>query len=141
ALKEPRSATLPIGQMPTTTQPSLVKLATTQPTRAAPSMAVASIGEGIHAVEAALPASPGASVHTAGGEAGHKSESESDPFSTAEALVYRDGKVVARNGRKVKTVRPKLTDAGRNAAISMDECYVILGVKIDVNGKVSGVDI
>ena len=142
ALKEPRPEKMPLGEMPTTTQPTLVKVATTKPVREAASLAIASIGEGMHTVEAFPPAaSPGGSSHSAGGEAGNKSESESDPFSIAEALVYRDGKVVARNGRKAKTVRPKLTDAGREAAISMDQCYVILGVKIDVFGKVTSVDI
>ena len=38
-------------------------------------------------------------------------------------------------------MRPKLTDAGREAAISMDQCFVILGVKIDEKGNVTNVDI
>ena len=55
-------------------------------------------------------------------------------------IIYRDGKVEARDGRKVKTVKPKLTEAGMLALQAMDTPIIIIEVKIDENGKVTDAD-
>jgi TonB family protein len=138
ALNEPRTEKYPVGQMPTTTQPTLVKLPTTRPVSMPQLLTLAA--DGAHPdIGPATPAG-GAPSRAGGGESGNKSESESDPFSTAPTFTFRNGKVEARDGRKVKTVRPKLTEAGIQAVISMEDPRVILGVKIDEEGKVTGVE-
>jgi hypothetical protein len=74
------------------------------------------------------------------GEAGNKSESESDPFVTRPTFTWHNGKLEARDGRKVKTVRPKLTDAGEVAVATLESPMVSFVVSIDDAGKVIGVD-
>ncbi len=142
ARNEPRPEKMSIGQIPTTTQPTLVKVPTTQPHDRTPLLALASASDGIHLPENPSANSPGssASSHSGGGETGNQSESESDPFSKTSTFTYRNGKVEARDGRKVKTVRPKLTEAGIQAVIAMEDPRVILAVNIDEQGKVTGVD-
>ena len=142
ALNEPGPEKLPIGQMPTTTQPTLLKVPTTQPRDRNPMLALASAADGVHLPENPGTGTPGSNTpsHTGGGEAGNQSESESDPFSKTATFIYRNGKVEARDGRKVKTVRPKLTEAGIQAVIAMEEPLVVLAVQIDEQGKVTGVD-
>ena len=139
AVNERRPENYAVGRMPTTTQPSVVKLPTTRPTQPQ-LLALASAADGAPAEEASASPSAGSPSHAGGGEAGNKSESESDPFTTTPNFTYRNGKVEARDGRKVKTVRPKLSDAGIQAIISMEEPLVILGVKIDEQGIVTGVE-
>ena len=141
AMKEPPADKLPAGQIPTTTQPTLVKIPVTQPRDRNPMLALASTADGIHLPENPGNGAPGSSNPShAGGDAGNKSDSESDPFSKTSTFIYRNGKLEARDGRKVKTVRPKLTEAGIQAVIAMEEPLVILAVKIDEQGKVIGVD-
>lgn len=142
ALNEPTPEKLPAGQMPTTTQPTLVKVPTTPPRDRNPMLALASTADGVHLPEIPGTGNPGSNTpsHNGGGEAGNQSESESDPFSKTATFIYRNGKVEARDGRKVKTVRPKLTEAGIQAVIAMEEPLVVLAVKIDDQGKVTGVD-
>ena len=55
-------------------------------------------------------------------------------------VVWKDGKVEARDGRKVKSVRPKLTDAGRIALEGMEQRVIIVAVHIDETGSVTAVD-
>jgi hypothetical protein len=55
-------------------------------------------------------------------------------------LIWRNGSVEARDGRKVKSVRPKLTDAGRMALMEMETPIVILALHIDEKGNVTAVD-
>ena len=129
AQSEPNSEQLPVGQMPTTTQPSLIKHPTTRPTRALPGTAIASIDAGGPPLPAAR----------APGDIGHKSESEDDPFSTTPGFTYRDGKVEARDGRKVKMVKPRFTQAGWLALAAMESPRITMAVTIDETGKVTNV--
>lgn len=69
------------------------------------------------------------------------SDSESDPFSNAGSVTFAPGRVEARYGRKVKTVRPRLTSAAQADLFGLQYPSVILKVKIDSTGKVTSVDI
>ncbi|MCC7351468.1 MAG: hypothetical protein IT446_12950 [Phycisphaerales bacterium] len=69
------------------------------------------------------------------------SDSESDPFSNAGSVTFAQGKVEARYGRKVKTVRPRLSFAAQADLFGLQYPSVILKVKIDSTGKVISVDI
>lgn len=139
ALAQPRPADMPVGQLPTTTQPSPVKVPTTRSM-----LALASAADGMRAVESpATPAAAAPAPAFAGapaGDLGHQSDSEVDPFADSPIFTYHDGKVEARDGREVKTVRPRLTEAGRAALIGMENPRVIFVVHIDERGKVTNVD-
>ena len=124
--------------------PTELNLSTTQPipTSVLPS------GEQVAAVSppsVKMPTSPAAvqqqSATSGGGELGVKSPSESDPFSTSESFSFRDGKVSARNGRKVKTTKPRITDAGVQALLSMNDPSVLVGIKVNEKGTVDSVTI
>jgi hypothetical protein len=125
-----------------TTRP--VMMATTAPATRPVQLASTADVMAPHVAESAnAPAAPSpalASAHAATGEPGHKSESEVDPFSTSPSFTYRNGKVEARDGRKVKTVRPRLTDAGWQDLLKMDDPKVSFVVHIDESGKVTDVD-
>ena len=47
----------------------------------------------------------------AAGDPAPQSDSESDPFTKIGSVVFRAGSMDARFGRKVKTIRPRLTRA------------------------------
>jgi len=55
-------------------------------------------------------------------------------------IVWSDGKVEARAGRKVKSVRPKLTTSGLVALREMEKPVIVLAVHIDETGTVTAVD-
>lgn len=82
-------------------------------------------------------ASPG---HGRAGEAGILSELESDEFSDQTPIVYHNGKVEAREGLKVRTVKPKLTAAGEEALAGMDVPVIIIKVNVDEQGNVTDAD-
>jgi TonB family protein len=69
------------------------------------------------------------------------SDSESDPFSPDMRVALHDGAVEARLGRKVKTVRPKLSLAARVDLMSMDGPRMTVRLMIDPEGAVRKVDI
>ena len=69
------------------------------------------------------------------------SDSESDAFSTTGAAVFRNGKLEARFGRKVKTVRPRLNLAGQYDLLSLPSPSVIMKVRADQTGRVRNVEI
>lgn len=71
------------------------------------------------------------------------SDSESDPFTKRSGPVveFRDGRVVARFGRKVKTVRPHLSLASRLDLMGMQFPRLIVRVSIHIDGSVRRVDI
>ena len=69
------------------------------------------------------------------------SDSESDPFAPGMKVDFRDGRVEARLGRKVKTVRPKLSLAAQYDLQSTIDPSIRVSVHIDANGAVSKVDI
>lgn len=103
-----------------------------------------------HAAPPTPPVSP--AVASAAGGAGGKpgptvsaadpapmSDSESDPFGKTAAITFSNGRVVARSGRKVKTVRPNITDAGQIDAMLVSRATVVFKVKIDESGTVQDV--
>ncbi len=130
AANDPRPATEPVGQLPPASQPVAMRL---------PLTAIASAADVAHPVDAA-PSTPGAASRGPAGDLGNRSESESDPFSAKPTITYRDGKVEARDGRKVKTVKPKLTNAAWLALSSMENPSLVLIAHVDEHGKVVGVD-
>lgn len=69
------------------------------------------------------------------------SDSESDPFTNVGNATFAQGRVEARYGRKVKTVRPRLSFAAQADLFGLQYPSVILKVKIDSTGKVTSVDI
>jgi TonB family protein len=73
------------------------------------------------------------------------SDSESDPFTTAtrpsDAVVFRDGRVEARFGRKVKTIRPHLSFSSQVDLMSMQFPRLVVRVHIHGDGSVRRVDI
>ncbi|MGH7215523.1 MAG: hypothetical protein ACREIT_12225 [Tepidisphaeraceae bacterium] len=70
-----------------------------------------------------------------------ESDSESDPFSKIGSAEFRPGSVQARFGRKVKTVRPRLTLAGKYDLASMAKPSLVLAVRVDETGHVRSVDV
>ncbi len=69
------------------------------------------------------------------------SDSESDPFAPGMKVDFRDGRVDARMGRKVKTVRPKLSLAAQYDLQTTVDPSMRVRVHIDANGAVAKVDI
>jgi TonB family protein len=69
------------------------------------------------------------------------SDSESDPFAPGTQVEFRDGGVVARLGRKVKTVRPKLDLAARIDLMSTNAPSMTVRLTIDAQGAVRKVEI
>lgn len=72
---------------------------------------------------------------------GQLSESESDAFSNVGSAVLEYGKLDARFGRKVKTVRPDFTIAGRVDLSTFAAPSVQLEVHADATGKPTEVDV
>lgn len=75
------------------------------------------------------------------GDVAPQSDSDLDAFTMTGSADFRPGKVVARFGRAVKTVRPKLSLAGRNDLLSLMDPTVILEVQADATGTVRDVRI
>lgn len=70
------------------------------------------------------------------------SDSESDPFSRSNASVtFRDGRVDVRFGRKVKTVRPRLSLAAQYDLFSMQFPRMVVRLSVDAAGQVRRVEI
>jgi TonB family protein len=69
------------------------------------------------------------------------SDSESDPFSPDMAVDFHDGRVEARLGRKVKTVRPKLSLAARLDLMTSGTPGMTVRLNVDREGAVRKVDI
>ena len=74
-------------------------------------------------------------------DAAPMTDSESDPFSMVGSAEFRPGKVVARFGRKVTTVRPRLSLAGQYDLLSLANPSVLLRVRADETGRVREVKI
>jgi hypothetical protein len=68
------------------------------------------------------------------------SDKDSDPFSDANSFRFVNGRVDARNGRWVKTVKPHITDAGILAAELMAHPAVEFLATVDEQGNVIHVD-
>lgn len=71
-----------------------------------------------------------------------QSESDSDPFARISAnLKFRNGKLVERWGRLVKTTRPQINVAGQIDLLALNGPTVVLEVHIDKTGKVTDVKV
>jgi TonB family protein len=68
-------------------------------------------------------------------------DSESDPFAVVGSAEFRQGSVKARFGRKVTTVRPRLSLAGRQDLLIVEQPRVILRVRVDETGAVRDVKV
>lgn len=66
---------------------------------------------------------------------------ESDPFAKIPGVEFRNGKVDARNGRQVKPIRPRLTEAGKRDLVALAFPTILLKVKIDNTGHVTDVQV
>lgn len=69
------------------------------------------------------------------------SDSESDPFAPGKSVEFKDGKVDARLGRKVKTVRPQLNLAARYDLQTTIDPSITVRLDIDAEGAVRKVEI
>lgn len=72
---------------------------------------------------------------------GQFSESESDAFSDVGTLVFRNGRLEARFGRKIRTVRPRFTISGQLDLATFVNPTVQLIVHADASGKPTLVEI
>jgi len=90
----------------------------------------------------ASPAPPGApGKDVASADVAMESDSESDPFAKLGTVDFSAGKVSVRFGRKIKTVRPRLTLAGRYDAFASGVTKVVMALIIDETGAVKDVRI
>ncbi len=69
------------------------------------------------------------------------SDAESDAFGHGESVVFQDGRVDARLGRKVKTVRPRLSYTSQIDLFSQQFPNMVVRIRIDAAGAVRRVDI
>jgi outer membrane biosynthesis protein TonB len=90
----------------------------------------------------AIPASPSDSAQSASdGDPYPLSDSDSDPFSNLEHIQVHNGRVDAKFGRKVKTVRPRFGLAAEADLNDHPLLSTVLKVTTDTTGKVTGVDV
>jgi len=98
-----------------------------------------------YAPPAATPTPPGApGAEVAAADPAVMSDSESDPFTKRtddNAVVFRDGRVEARLGRKVKTIRPHLSFASQVDLMATQFPRLVVRVHIQPDGSVRRVDI
>jgi TonB family protein len=98
-----------------------------------------------YAAPAATPSRPGApGAEVAAADPAVMSDSESDPFSKRtddKAVVFRDGRVEARLGRKVKTIRPHLSFASQVDLMATQFPRLVVRVHIHADGSVRRVEI
>jgi TonB family protein len=66
---------------------------------------------------------------------------ESDPFAKIPGVEFHDGKVAARSGRRIKPVRPRLSDIAKRDLIGLQFPTILLRVRIDKTGKVTDVTV
>jgi TonB family protein len=69
------------------------------------------------------------------------SESEADAFGKVVNVEFRNGRMEAQTGRRIKTVRPKLLLSAQYELISQEDPRVLLTAKVDATGHVTKVDI
>jgi TonB family protein len=104
------------------------------------------------AVALAMPTKgpPGSAASATGGAPGPQAQAadrapdtglESDPFAKLPNVEFRDGKVEARNGRQVKPIRPRLTEAARRDLLALQFPTILLKVRIDKTGKPTDVTV
>jgi TonB family protein len=69
------------------------------------------------------------------------SDQESDPFAKVGSFKFTPGRIEARMGRKVKSVRPRLDLKGQIDLAALPNPSVWLKVKIDNTGKVIDIQV
>lgn len=69
------------------------------------------------------------------------SESEADAFGKVVNVEFRNGRVEAQTGRRIKTVRPKLLLSAEVELFTRDNPRVLLSAKVDDTGHVTNVEI
>jgi TonB family protein len=70
------------------------------------------------------------------------SDSESDPFAHASGTIeFRDGRVDVRFGRKVKTVRPRLSLAAHYDLMAMQCPRMVVRLQVEASGAIRDVNI
>jgi TonB family protein len=69
------------------------------------------------------------------------SDSESDPFARGNSIEFHDGRVDVRFGRKVKTVRPRLSLAARYDLLTMQAPRMLVRIHVERSGDVRRVEI
>ena len=69
------------------------------------------------------------------------SDSDSDPFARIDSATFRDGRLVVRPGRKVKTKAPQILIAGQVDLIAIPDPRVVLQIHIAADGHVSDVSV
>jgi hypothetical protein len=84
-----------------------------------------------------LPPGPPASA----ADAAPPSDKDSDPFSDSNSFQYVNGRVSARNGRQVKTVRPHLLQVGEYDASIIRNPSVTFLATVDEQGNVIHVEL
>jgi TonB family protein len=71
-----------------------------------------------------------------------ENDSDSDPFSRISGtIVFHDGRLNVRMGRKIKTTRPQVHIAGQIDLWTLNNPTVVLEVHIATTGKVTDVKI
>jgi len=69
------------------------------------------------------------------------SDTESVPFTKANNVTFRNGKLAGRQGRKVKTTPIRLGLAGETDAMARGGANVQLGVRVEASGFVKSVEV
>jgi TonB family protein len=108
---------------------------------------VAAVVVGAEASAARAPAESREKTEARGGksaagpvaDAAPESDSESDAFARIGSVVFKNGKLDVRLGRKVKTVRPLFTIKGGLDRISIVNPVTVVMVTVGETGKVSDV--
>jgi hypothetical protein len=103
-------------------------------------LALASQSPSLSEANSSPPGKPGAPGPPASGASvknpAPQSDRDSDPFSTQNSIAFVNGKVLARNGRWVKTVKPNLTEAGYIDAALLANPAVTFLATVDEQGNV-----
>jgi TonB family protein len=66
---------------------------------------------------------------------------ESDPFARIPGVEFHDGKVAARSGRRIKPVRPRLSETAKRDLLGLQFPTILAKVRIDKTGKVTDVTV
>lgn len=137
AAKEPeRSITIAAPTVPSGAVP-VPEIPAVEPAPRPPSNSIATPT----APTAPQPAKSASPANAVAADPAPMSDSESDAFSPTGTATIRAGRVLARLGREVKPIKPRLTLKGELDVISLASPSVVLNISIDPAGKVIDVTI
>jgi protein TonB len=94
---------------------------------------------GAHDVAPSPVTTPPTTPQAMAGQSSLPSDTDSMPFARAASAHFHNGKMDARQGRKVKTTRIDIDLAGRGDALASGSLTVVLGVIVDAGGYVQDV--